>query len=118
MDERTAEWFEYLSRALLLAALVVLVLAVVASLQIATSDSAIPFFQETVERESRAIAAIASLGAGVTAAGVLAGLGAILRVLLTLEAPRVAEYEALRSAGRPRGDGGRWEQGSRRADES
>ena len=117
MDERTAEWFEYLARALLLAALVVFVLSVVASLQIATSDSAIPFFQETVERESRAIAAIASLGAGVTAAGVLAGLGAILRVLLTLEAPRVAEYEALRSAGRPR-DGGRTEQSSRRADES
>jgi hypothetical protein len=117
MDERMAEWFEYLSRALLIGALVVLVLSVVASLQIATSDSAIPFFQETVERESRAIAAIASLGGGVTAAGVLAGLGAILRVLLSLDAPRVAEYEALRRAERPR-DGARGEQRSRRADES
>jgi hypothetical protein len=102
MDRSTAEWFEFLARSLLWAALAVLVLSVVGAVQVATSESAIPFFEQAVERESRAIAAIGTLAAGITAAGVLAGLGAILRLLLTLDPSRLTEYEALRGAERPR----------------
>lgn len=81
MDRRTVEWFEFLSRALLWAGVLVLALSVIGALQVATSDSAVPFFEQ-VQRESRALAAIGILAAGVTAAGVLTGLGAVLRLLL------------------------------------
>ena len=97
MDRSTAEWFEFLSRSLLWAGLVVLLLAIVGTIQIATSDSALPFFEQ-VQRESRGLAAIGTLAAGVTSAGILAGLGAILRLLLTLDTARLTEYEALRDA--------------------
>jgi len=115
MDRSTAEWFEFLSRSLLWGGLVVLLLAIVGTIQIATSDSALPFFEQ-VQRESRGLAAIGTLTVGVTAAGILAGLGAILRLLLTLDTERLTEYEALRATERPRGDGGQTEREPRRAD--
>jgi hypothetical protein len=96
MDRRTAEWFEFLARALVWGGVAVLVLAVIGAIQVATSDSAIPFFQQAVERESRAIAGIGILAAGITAAGVLAALGAILRLLLIRDEARVTEHEALK----------------------
>ena len=101
MDRSTAEWFEFLARALLWSALVVLILSIVGTIQIATSDNALPFFEQ-VQRESRGLAAIGTLAAGVTAAGVLSGLGAILRVLLTLDTSRHTEYDALTVTERPR----------------
>lgn len=82
MSRSTLEWYEQLARGLAWAAGVVLVLAVVGAIIIAGSDDALPLF-ENVERQGRGVAALASLGGGVTAAGLLAGLGAILRLLVS-----------------------------------
>lgn len=81
MDPRTLEWLQLLARGLVWAAGAVLVLAFIATLQIVTSDNELPLFSE-FQKESRAIAAVGTLGVGITAAGVLAGLGAIVRLLL------------------------------------
>jgi hypothetical protein len=81
VDERTVEWLRLLANALVWAAGVVLVLSVVGAIQIATSENEIPIFTQ-IQEESRGIAAVGALGAGITAAGVLAGLGAILRLML------------------------------------
>lgn len=97
MDQRTAEWLELLARALLWAAGIVLILALIGAIRVATSESGFLFFQD-IETESRGLAALAALGWGITAAGILAGLGGILRVLLSLDISRLTEFEALRSA--------------------
>ena len=81
MDERTLAWFRLLALALLWGAALVLALSVIGAIAVASSESQLPFLAD-VERESRAIAAIVALGGGVTGAGILAGLGAILRLLL------------------------------------
>ncbi len=79
MDKRTLAWLDLLGRALLWGAVAVLGLAFIASVAIVTSDS-IGFFQENVERQGRGIVAIASFGGGLAAAGVMAGLGALVRL--------------------------------------
>jgi hypothetical protein len=81
VDDRTLEWLSLLARALVWGAGVVLALSVIGAIQIATTDSEIPLFTQ-VERESRAVGALGALGGGITAAGILAGLGAILRLML------------------------------------
>lgn len=81
MDERTLEWLQLLARALIWAAALVLALSVIGAIQIATSESGTGIFTD-FEQQSRGIAAVGALGAGVSAAGILAGLGAILLVLL------------------------------------
>ena len=93
MDERTLEWLDVLARVLLWGAVAVLALAVIGAIAIASTDTAVFLGAEDLQREGRGIAAIGAFGAGLTAAGVLAGLGALLRV-------RVAEY-------RERGKGSR-----------
>ena len=70
-----------LARGLFVAAVVVLVLSIIGAIQVATSDSDVLFFED-VQRENRGTFAIASLGAGVFGAGVLAGLGAIIMLML------------------------------------
>ncbi len=82
MNRTTLEGYEQLARALVWAAGVVLVLGIVGAIIIAGSDDALPLFED-VERQGRGVAALASLAWGVAAAGVLAGLGAILRLLVT-----------------------------------
>jgi hypothetical protein len=81
MDQRTEEWIRLLARSLLWAAGVVLLLSVIGAIQIATAENEIPIFTE-LQEESRTVATVGALGAGITAAGLLAGLGAILRILL------------------------------------
>jgi hypothetical protein len=81
VDERTVAWLRLLANALVWAAGVVLVLSVIGAIQIATSENEIPIFGE-IQRQSRGIAAVGALGGGITGAGVLAGLGAILRLML------------------------------------
>ena len=81
MDARTTEWLLVLSRALVWAAGAVLVLAIIGAIQIATSDTGLGFNPD-FEEQSRGVVALGALAAGITAAGVLAGLGSILRVLL------------------------------------
>ncbi|MBA2523921.1 MAG: hypothetical protein H0V25_11430 [Solirubrobacterales bacterium] len=90
MSRSTLEWFELLARSLIWAAGIILTLSLIGAVMIAGSDNALPF-AEAAERQGKGIAALASLGAGLTAAGVLAGLGAILRTLL---ADRLERLEA------------------------
>jgi hypothetical protein len=85
MDERTLEWLEILARALLWGAVAVLALAVIGAIAIASTDTAVFRGAEDHQREGRGIAAIGAFGAGLAAAGVLAGLGALLRI-------KIAEY--------------------------
>ena len=86
MDERTLEWLQLLARALIWGAVLVLALSVIGAIQIATSESGTGIFTD-FEQQSRGIAAVGALGAGVSAAGILAGLGAILLVLLAGREP-------------------------------
>lgn len=81
MNRATLEWYELLARSLGWLAAIVLVLAAVAAIVIAGSDSPAPVFGE-IEKQGRGVAALAALAGGITAAGLLAGAGAILRVLV------------------------------------
>ena len=83
MNRSTLEWYEQMSRSLVWAGGVVLLLAVVAAIIIAGSDSAAGVLGEEVERQGRGVFALASLGGGLTCAGLLAGVGAILRLLVS-----------------------------------
>jgi len=87
VDERTLEWLDILARALIWGAATVLALSVIAALVVATSESSLPGL-DVLQRENRGLVAVAALGGGITAAGVLAGLGAILRLLLEERRPR------------------------------
>jgi hypothetical protein len=80
VDERTLEWLDILGRGLLWGAVAVISLAVIGAIAIASTDTAVFLGAEDLQREGRGIAAIGAFGAGVTAAGVLAGLGALLRI--------------------------------------
>jgi hypothetical protein len=79
VDVRTLDWLETLGRVLLWGAAAVLALAIVGAIAIASSESSIPGFDE-LTRENRGVVAVFALGAGLTSAGVLAGLGALLRL--------------------------------------
>ena len=64
------------------AAGIVLLLSIVGAVVIAGSDSAVPTFEEA-ERQGRGFFALVSLGGGIAAAGLLAGVGAILRLMVS-----------------------------------
>lgn len=81
MDRNTLEWYDLLARGLLWIAGIVLLLAIVAAVVVAGSDNAVGFAPEA-EEQGRGFVALASLGGGAAAAGLLAGLGAILRLLV------------------------------------
>jgi hypothetical protein len=81
MERSTLDWFELLARALVWAAGAVLVLSIMGAIAVSTSDAAIPF-AEDVQRQGRGIFAIASIGGGIAAAGILAGLGAIVSMMV------------------------------------
>ena len=84
------ESLELLARALMGGAVVLLVLGVLGAVLIAGSESSVPGVDE-IQRENRGALSVAALGAGIASAGVLAGLGAILRVLLADRRERLAE---------------------------
>jgi hypothetical protein len=81
VDERTLALFEALARALMWAAVAVIGLAVVAALAIAGSESTLPGLDE-LQRQNRGVVAVIAFGSGLAAGGVLAGLGAIIRLLV------------------------------------
>lgn len=68
-----------LGRALIWAAVTALGLGVIAAIAIAGSESSIPGLDE-LQRQNRGVVALAAFGFGLTAAGVLAGLGALVRL--------------------------------------
>ena len=81
MDERTLGLLDSLGRALLWGAVAVVGLAVISAIAIAGSQSAIPGLDE-IQRENRGVFAVIALGSGITGAGLLAGLGAVVRLLV------------------------------------
>lgn len=81
VDERTLEWLDILARGLFWAAGLTLALSVIGTIAIATSQNNLPVIED-IQRQSRGVLAIGALGGGITAAGVLAGLGAIIRLLV------------------------------------
>lgn len=122
MKRSTLEWYEQMARGLVWAGAVVLALAIVGAVIVAGSDNAIGIAPEA-EQQGRGVLALASLGIGLTSAGLLAGLGAILRMLVTErleqlgpaperpEAPasaggREPKRDAAPARGRPRRDAG------------
>lgn len=111
MERRTLEWFEILARGLAWAGGIVLLLAFLGAVLIASADNSLPLLEDA-QRQGRAIFAIASLGGGLAAAGILSGLGAILRILATdrLVAMGPARKEAPGPA-----DGGRARAAERRS---
>jgi hypothetical protein len=98
VNERTLERFELLAKSLISAAAAVLALSLIGALVVATSETALPVVDEFT-RQNRGTFAIGALCAGVTAAGGLAGLGAILRLLV---AGWRADYPAPQPATQPR----------------
>jgi hypothetical protein len=81
MERSNLDWFELLARALMWAAGAVLVLSIMGAIAVATSDAAIPF-AEDIQRQGRGIFAVAAIGGGLTAAGMLAGIGAIVSMMV------------------------------------
>jgi hypothetical protein len=84
VDERTLEWLEVLARALLWGAALAVALGVILAIAIATTDSTVLGFED-VQREGKGIATVAALGVGIGGAGILAGLGGVLRLLIEAE---------------------------------
>lgn len=88
MNARTLGLLDTLGRGLMWAAVAVLGLSVIGAVAILTSDNAV-FLDENIQRQGRGIVAVGTFGAGLAFAGVLAGLGAILRL-------KVAEHRERR----------------------
>jgi hypothetical protein len=80
MNRATLEWYELLARCLIWVAGIVLLLSAIGAVVIAGSNNAVPLIQDIVQ-QSRGLAALGALGGGVAAAGTLAGIGAILRIM-------------------------------------
>ncbi len=81
MDENALEWLDILGRGLMILAAAVLVLSVIGAVAIGTSSSEIDLIGQ-FQQQNRGTEAAVVLGAGATSAGVLAGLGAIVRLLV------------------------------------
>jgi hypothetical protein len=81
VDERTLDWLDILGRALMWAAVIVLAFSVLGAITIGSSQSSLPLIED-VQRENRGTIALFALGGGIASAGVLAGLGAITRLLV------------------------------------
>ena len=81
MDPDTVRRLSTLVKLLFAAAALVMVLGAIAAVTVSSAQSSLPGFEE-IERESRGPIALGALAAGIAGAGVLAGLGGILRVLL------------------------------------
>jgi hypothetical protein len=79
VDARTLDWLDILGRGLLWGAVAVLGLSVIGAVAILTTDSVVGLFED-VQRQGRAILAVGAFGGGLTAGGVLAGLGALIRL--------------------------------------
>jgi hypothetical protein len=79
VNPRTLALLDTLGRALMWAAVAVLGLSVIGAVAILTSGNAV-FLDEDIQRQGRGILAVGAFGGGLAAAGVLAGLGAIVRL--------------------------------------
>jgi hypothetical protein len=66
---------------LFLAAGVVVVLFAIAAIEVSQAEDTVPFI-DIVQGESKVAGALSAAGAGITSAGILAGLGGILIALV------------------------------------
>lgn len=92
VDERSMDSLELLARALMAGAVAVIILGVLGAVMIAGSESSVPGLDE-VQRENRGALAVAAVAGGIVAAGVLAGLGGILRLLVAERRERLTTAE-------------------------
>lgn len=81
MGAREREWLRVLANGLFVFAVLVLLLSLIAGVSVAGSESTVPGI-DTIQRENRGAIAFATIAFGLVSAGVLSGLGGILRVLL------------------------------------
>ena len=79
MDENTLEWLDLLGKGLFWAGLAVLVLSVIGAVAIGSSSSSLPLIGE-LQQENRGTLAAGALIVGFTSAGLLAGMGALVRL--------------------------------------
>ena len=98
MNRATLEWYELLARSLTWVAGIVLLLSAVAAIVIAGSENSAPLLED-LEKQGRGVAALWALGGGLTAAGLLAAAGAILRLLVTERLERLGPASAAGRAG-------------------
>lgn len=98
MEERTLEWLELLARALLIGAALVIVLGLVGAVAIAGSENTVAGV-DVLQRQNRGLIAIGAFGASVVGGGLLAGLGAILRLLIAERRERAPVAEPPPDAG-------------------
>ena len=98
MNRATLEWYELLARSLTWIAGIVLLLSAVAAIVIAGSENSATLLED-LEKQGRGVAALWALGGGLTAAGLLAAAGAILRLLVTERLERLGPAVAAGRAG-------------------
>lgn len=79
MDENTLEWLDLLGKGLFWAAVAVLVLSVVGAVAIGTSSSDLPVVGE-IQQQNRGTFAVGALIVGFSFSGLLAGMGALVRL--------------------------------------
>jgi hypothetical protein len=82
MNRATLEWYELLARSLIWVAGIVLLLSAIGAIVIGSSSTTVPILSD-IQQQGQGIAAIVTLGGGLAASGLLAGVAAILRVLVT-----------------------------------
>jgi hypothetical protein len=79
VDENTLEWLDLLGKGLFWAGLAVLVLSVIGAVAIGSSSSSLPLIGE-LQQENRGTLAVGALIVGFASAGLLAGMGALVRL--------------------------------------
>jgi hypothetical protein len=79
MNARTLDMLDVLGRALLWTAVAVLGLSLIGAFAILTSDDAV-ILDTNAQRQARGVLAIVAFGGGLSGAGIVAGLGAIVRL--------------------------------------
>lgn len=79
MDENTLEWLDILGKALFGAAALVLVLSIIGGIAIGSSSNDLPIIGE-LQQQNRGTLAVGAFIVGFTASGLLAGMGALVRL--------------------------------------
>ena len=79
MNDNTLEWLDLLGKGLFWSALAVLVLSVIGAVAIGSSSSNLPLIGE-LQQENRGTLALGAFIVGFTCSGLLAGMGALVRM--------------------------------------
>jgi hypothetical protein len=93
VDDQTLGRLELLGFVLLMASAAVLLLTLGGALLVASSETQLPGVDE-LQRESRGPVALLLLAAGIAGAGMLAGIGGILRLLVAQARERAGHRDS------------------------